>query len=71
MLQAADAEPVGHLDAGNACRPQHTARFGERLTELSIDDQTSIRIALGSVARMMDGEDLVETSSDKTKKRKR
>ena len=29
-------------------------RFGERLTELSIDDQTAIRVALGSVARMMD-----------------
>src|SRR5215469_481359 len=32
-------------------------RFSERMTELSIDDQTSIRMALGSVARMMDDGD--------------
>jgi DNA-binding MarR family transcriptional regulator len=39
-------------------------RFGERLTELSIDDQTSIRMALGSVARMMDGEDLGDEDAE-------
>jgi DNA-binding MarR family transcriptional regulator len=37
-------------------------QFSDRMTELSIDDQTAIRVALGSVARMMetegsDGED--------------
>jgi DNA-binding MarR family transcriptional regulator len=46
-------------------------RFGELLTELSIDDQTAIRMALGSVARMMESEDLGEGSASNSKKRKR
>jgi DNA-binding MarR family transcriptional regulator len=33
-------------------------RFGSRMTELSTDDQTAIRIALGSIVRMMDLEEL-------------
>jgi hypothetical protein len=33
-------------------------RFGSRMMKLSTDDQTAIRIALGSVARMMDLEEL-------------
>ena len=48
-------------------------RFGERLTELSIDDQTSIRMALGSVARMMesdaDAADADEVAESRKKKR--
>ncbi|HEY3644815.1 MAG TPA: MarR family transcriptional regulator [Gammaproteobacteria bacterium] len=31
-------------------------RFSDRMTELSIDDQTAIRMALGSVARMMESD---------------
>src|SRR5690348_11314544 len=46
-------------------------RFGERLTELSIDDQTAIRMALGSVARMMDdGEELEEAAEIDGKKKR-
>lgn len=33
-------------------------RFGARMAKLSTDDQTAIRIALGSVARMMELEEL-------------
>jgi DNA-binding MarR family transcriptional regulator len=33
-------------------------RFGSRMTKLSIDEQTAIRVALGSVARMMELEEL-------------
>jgi len=33
-------------------------RFGSRMTQLSTDEQTAIRIALGSIVRMMDLEEL-------------
>jgi DNA-binding MarR family transcriptional regulator len=33
-------------------------RFGSRMTELSIDEQTAIRLALSSVVRMMELEEL-------------
>jgi DNA-binding MarR family transcriptional regulator len=33
-------------------------RFGARMTNLSTDEQTAIRIALGSIVRMMDLEEL-------------
>ena len=33
-------------------------RFGERLTELSIDDQTAIRLALRNIAKMMDADEI-------------
>ena len=33
-------------------------RFGERLTELSADEQATIRIALHSIAKMMDAEEI-------------
>ena len=44
-------------------------RFGSRLTDLSIDEQTAIRMALGNVAKMMetDGADAPPARSKKKK----
>ncbi|HEY1992711.1 MAG TPA: MarR family transcriptional regulator [Gammaproteobacteria bacterium] len=46
-------------------------RFGERMTELPVDERASIRAALASVARMMDGADLEPLTAPLRKKVRR